>query len=360
MKKRTPAAFLLLYAHRFISLRIRTSLSLSILTLCLALTACTPATNSPQAMPPGIEPTEAAPRNAAKAETGTGSPLSLAGPPAPSTVQQVAPPSAPPTPAPAPAPTPAVVPPEESKIQKKPKSKSKQPVAKTSKETSGQSQRLTLSQLVRKYPELLLLRGSAASGQVALTFDDAPDTTFTPQVLDVLKKYQVRATFFLVGAQAEKHPEMVKRIVREGHVIGNHSYSHKLFTKLSDDLFQSQVLQTQQTLKRLIGYSPRLLRPPYGEISESQLLWASEHGYRIVNWNVDSLDWKQLGQEKVISNIITNVKPGSIILQHSGGGPGQDLNGTVQALPTVIQTLKSRNLKMVTLPELLQVSKQLD
>ncbi|MFB0847180.1 polysaccharide deacetylase family protein [Paenibacillus oleatilyticus] len=357
MKKRTPAAFLLLSAHRFISLRVRTSLFLSNLALCLALTACTPAANSPQAMPPEIGPVKAAPQSTAKAtETGTGSPLSLAGPPAPSTVQQVPPPPAPP----APTPTPAVVPSAEAKTQKKPKSKSKEPVAKPSKETSGQSQRLSLSQLVRKYPELLLLRGSAASGQVALTFDDAPDTTFTPQVLDVLKKYQVRATFFLVGAQAEKHPEMVKRILREGHVIGNHSYSHKLFTKLSDDLFQSQVLQTQQTLKRLIGYSPRLLRPPYGEISESQLLWASEHGYRIVNWNVDSLDWKQLGQEKVTSNILTNVKPGSIILQHSGGGPGQDLNGTVKALPTVIQTLKSRNLKMVTLPELLKVSKQLD
>ncbi|WP_281944181.1 polysaccharide deacetylase family protein [Paenibacillus tyrfis] len=355
MKKRTPAAFLLLSAHRFISLRIRTRLFLLSLALCLALTACTPAANSPQAMPPGIGPAEDAPRNTAKAaETGTGSALS----PAPSTVQQVPPPSA--LPAPAPTPAPAVVPPAEAKMQKKLKSKSKQPVAKPSKETSGQSQRLSLSQLVRKYPELLLLRGSVASGQVALTFDDAPDTTFTPQVLDVLKKYEVRATFFLVGAQAEKHPEMVKRIVREGHVIGNHSYSHKLFTKLSDDLFQSQVLQTQQTLKRLIGYSPRLLRPPYGEISESQLLWASEHGYRIVNWNVDSLDWKQLGQEKVVSNILTNVKPGSIILQHSGGGPGQDLNGTVKALPTVIQTLKSRNLKIVTLPELLQVSRQLD
>ncbi|SCW67006.1 Peptidoglycan/xylan/chitin deacetylase, PgdA/CDA1 family [Paenibacillus tianmuensis] len=353
MKKRTPAAFLLLSIYRF------KRLSLSGLIFCLALTACTPAANSPQAMPPGNGPAEAAPQNTAKAaETGTGSPLSLAGPPAPPTVKQVPSPSVPPAPAPAPAPTPAEVPPAEAKTQKQPKSKP-QP-AKASKETSGQNQRLSLSQLVRKYPELLLLRGSAASGQVALTFDDAPDTTFTPQVLDVLKKYQVRATFFLVGAQAEKHPEMVKRIVREGHVIGNHSYSHKLFTKLSDDLFQSQVLQTQQALKRLIGYSPHLLRPPYGEISESQLLWASEHGYRIVNWNVDSLDWKQLGQEKVISNILTNVKPGSIILQHSGGGPGQDLNGTVQALPTVIQTLKSRNLKMVTLPELLQVSKQLD
>ncbi len=358
MKKRTPAAFLLLSTHRLISLRTRTRLSLSGFILCLALTACTPAANTPQSMPPETGSAETALENASKTtETRTdSSPLALTGPQAPLTAQQVPPSSTPPVPAPAPAP--AAVPPAEPKTQIK--LKSKPPTAKASKETAGQSQRLSLSQLARKYPELLLLRGSAASGQVALTFDDAPDTTFTPQVLDVLKKHQVRATFFLVGAQAEKHPEMVKRIVREGHVIGNHSYSHKLFTKLSDDLFQSQVLQTQQALKRLIGYAPRLLRPPYGEITESQLLWASERGYRIVNWNVDSLDWKQLGQEKVTSNILTNVKPGSIILQHSGGGPGQDLNGTVKALPTVIQTLKARNLKMVTLPELLRVSKRLD
>ncbi|UUZ90378.1 polysaccharide deacetylase family protein [Paenibacillus sp. P25] len=216
-----------------------------------------------------------------------------------------------------------------------------------------------MAQLVKKYPSLLLLRGTASGKKVALTFDDAPDRTYTPQVLDILKKYGIHATFFLLGNQAEKYPDVARRIVREGHVIGNHSFNHKLYTTLSDDLFRSQVLQTQHTLKKLAGYTPRSLRPPYGEISESQLLWAKDNGYVVVNWNVDSKDWKRLNASQVSANILDHVSAGSIILQHSGGGPGQNLNGTVQALPGVIETLKAKNYDMVTLPELLKVSKQM-
>lgn len=237
--------------------------------------------------------------------------------------------------------------------------KKKQPPApvKTVKTITNRNKTLTLAQLVQKYPELLVLNGHGSSKHVALTFDDAPDKQFTPQVLDILKEYNVHATFFLIGAQAEKYPDIVKRIVKEGHVIGNHSYNHKLFTKLSDETFKDQVLLTQQSLKSLIGYTPRLLRPPFGEISESQLLWATGQGYRIVNWNVDSLDWKQLQRDQVIKNIVDHTKAGAIILQHSGGGPGQNLSGSVEALPTVIKTLQSRGYKLVTLPEMLQVSK---
>ncbi|WP_072336234.1 MULTISPECIES: polysaccharide deacetylase family protein [unclassified Paenibacillus] len=218
---------------------------------------------------------------------------------------------------------------------------------------------MTLSQLVRKYPDLLLLHGRTSSKQIALTFDDAPDTTYTPQVLDILKKYKVRATFFLIGSQAQKHPAIVKRIVQEGHVIGNHSYSHPLFTKLSQTGFQDQIEQTGHILKPLIGYMPKLIRPPYGEIKESQLLWASEKGYLIVNWNVDSLDWKQLGEAQVTSNILNHVTAGSIVLQHSGGGASQNLKGTVQALPRVIEALQAKGYRIVTLPELLRVTKSI-
>lgn len=224
---------------------------------------------------------------------------------------------------------------------------------------NAKSGSLTLSQLVRKYPDLLLLHGRTSSKQIALTFDDAPDTTYTPQVLDILKKYKVRATFFLIGSQAQKHPAIVKRIVQEGHVIGNHSYSHPLFTKLSQTGFQDQIEQTGHILKPLIGYMPKLIRPPYGEIKESQLLWASEKGYLIVNWNVDSLDWKQLGEAQVTSNILNHVTAGSIVLQHSGGGASQNLKGTVQALPRVIEALQAKGYRIVTLPELLRVTKSI-
>ncbi|CAG7650654.1 hypothetical protein PAESOLCIP111_06129 [Paenibacillus solanacearum] len=271
--------------------------------------------------------------------------------PVPEAAQPSVPQPAPQPPAPVPAPQP--------KQPEKPKPKPKERASSPPAASTSQNHRLTLSQLVKKYPDRLRLKGPSRSNTVALTFDDAPDNTFTPQVLDILKKYNVRATFFLLGVQATKHPDVVKRIVSEGHVIGNHSYNHKLFTKLSDDVFRDQVLDTQKVLKNLIGYTPKLLRPPYGEISESQLLWASDSGFTVVNWNVDSLDWKQLDASRVTSNILNHTRSGSIILQHSGGGPGQNLGGTVSALPTVIKTLKSRGYKLVTLPELLQVSKQM-
>ncbi|WP_081823998.1 polysaccharide deacetylase family protein [Paenibacillus sp. UNC451MF] len=231
--------------------------------------------------------------------------------------------------------------------------------ASTASKKSTAAKRLTLSQLVKKYPDLLLLKGSTSSKQIALTFDDAPDTQYTLQVLDILKKYNVKATFFVVGRLAEAHPSVVKRMHREGHVIGNHTYNHALLTKLSDEQFQSQIAKTQKVINGTIGYTPRLIRPPYGEITESQLLWASKHHYTIVNWNVDSRDWKQLSQAEVTANILNHAGAGSIILQHSGGGPNQNLTGTVAALPTIIESLQSKGYRLVTLPELLKVSKQL-
>ncbi|MCS7461790.1 polysaccharide deacetylase family protein [Paenibacillus doosanensis] len=174
-----------------------------------------------------------------------------------------------------------------------------------------------------------------------------------------MEKYDVRATFFVVGRLAEKHPAVIKRMHKEGHVVGNHTYNHALLTKLSVEQFQSQIAKTQIIVKNAIGYTPRLIRPPYGEILESQLLWASKNNYVIVNWNVDSKDWKQLSQEQVTDNILSHAASGSIVLQHSGGGPRQNLSGTVAALPTIIESLQSRGYKLVTLPELLNVSKQL-
>jgi len=239
------------------------------------------------------------------------------------------------------------------------KKSSKQLAKAAASRQSGNKSQLTLSQLVKKYPDLLLLKGTANAKKIALTFDDAPDTVYTPQVLDILKKYNVKATFFIVGRLAETHPEIVKRMVKEGHIIGNHSYNHSLLTKLTDEQYRMQITKTQKILNNTIGYMPKLVRPPYGEISESQLLWASEHNLLVVNWNVDSLDWKQLNQQQVTANVLNNARAGAIVLQHTGGGPNQDLSGTVNALPTIIESLQAKGYRLVTLPELLGVSKQL-
>ncbi|GAA3403157.1 polysaccharide deacetylase family protein [Paenibacillus hodogayensis] len=250
----------------------------------------------------------------------------------------------------------AAPPPAEAPAVKQ-KPQPKTPSVSVQKSQSGSSGKLTLPQLRAKYPDIFKVSGASQERGVALTFDDGPDERFTPQVLDVLKEHGVKATFFLLGKKAEAHPNIVKRIVREGHTIGNHSYGHPLFTKITVDRFAGEIEQSEEVLNRLAGYRPKLLRPPYGEINEEQLRWANSRGYVIVNWNVDSLDWKNLGEQQVTGNILGHTKAGSIVLQHSAGGSSQDLSGTVKALPGIITKLKSQGYHLVTVPELLHLSK---
>ena len=215
---------------------------------------------------------------------------------------------------------------------------------------------LSLGQLRRKYSDHFYTNGTPKK-EVALTFDDAPDPRYTPQVLDILKKYNVRATFFVVGTHATYYPELMKRIINEGHIIGNHSYDHPQFSKISIQQFESQVNKTNEIIKKTIGYTPRFIRPPYGSVTEDQLRWGAQKAYTFVNWDVDSLDWKGLSKEKVSCNILDAVKPGSIILQHAGGGKKSTLNGSVQALPTIITTLRNKGYVLVTLDRLLGLPK---
>ncbi|WP_342435694.1 polysaccharide deacetylase family protein [Paenibacillus sp. FSL L8-0436] len=218
------------------------------------------------------------------------------------------------------------------------------------------SKTLSLSQLMRKYPETIKTQGPR-NRMIALTFDDVPDPRFTPQLLDVLRKYHVKATFFVVGSRAEKHPALVKRMIREGHVVGNHSYNHPEFGKLSVNEFRTQIVRTENIIAALAGYKPRLIRPPYGDVNEQQLKWAKSHGYKLINWNVDSLDWRGLSKSQVRNNILSHAGKGAIVLQHGGGGQGSNLRGTIQALPEVINVLRKRGYTFVTVPQMLQVDK---
>jgi peptidoglycan-N-acetylglucosamine deacetylase len=214
---------------------------------------------------------------------------------------------------------------------------------------------LTTSQLLKKYPETIKARGPRIKS-VALTFDDVPDPRYTPQLLDVLRMYHIKATFFVVGSRAQKYPILVTRMVKEGHTIGNHSYNHPQFSKLRMSAYKSQIMHTEQILQKLAGYKPKLIRPPYGDITEPQLKWAKANGYKLVNWNVDSLDWKSLSKAQVKANILSQAGKGAIILQHGGGGRESKLGGSIEALPEVITFLRQHGYTFVTVPELLHVS----
>ena len=118
---------------------------------------------------------------------------------------------------------------------------------------------------------------------------------------------------------------------------------------------KAQVVKTDRIIHSISGYTPRFIRPPYGNISENQIKWLSSQHKKIVNWNVDSLDWKGLHAEQVTTNVLAQVHPGSIILQHAAGGTGEDLTGTVQGLPEIIIKLRNDGVKLVTIPEMLHL-----
>ncbi|PZD95750.1 polysaccharide deacetylase family protein [Paenibacillus sambharensis] len=214
---------------------------------------------------------------------------------------------------------------------------------------------MSLADLSRKYPSTFVLSGSKGQREVAMTFDDAPDAVFTPLVLDALKKAGVKATFFCVGNRIEAHPDVMRRIVAEGHVVGNHSYSHPNLPKLSDARFREEIQKTDKLIKAYTGYAPSFIRPPYGNITEEQIKWLASQHRRVVNWNVDSLDWKNLNREQVAVNVLAHIGPGAIILQHSGGGVGQDLTGTVQAVPEIVAKLRQDGVRFVTIPGMLGI-----
>ncbi len=212
-------------------------------------------------------------------------------------------------------------------------------------------------ELAKAYGGHYALRGQTASRRVALSFDDAPDIRYTERILSILKENQVKATFFIIGVSAEQYPTVVKKIQQEGHVIGNHTARHKYLPKMTVSDFEADVEANEQRLEALIGYKPKLFRPPYGEISEPQLQWAAQHNYMVVNWDVDTNDWSGADEQSIIKNVLQNVRPGSIVLQHAGIGPKGKLEGTVRALPGIIRQLKAKGYEFVTIPDLLQIPK---
>lgn len=222
------------------------------------------------------------------------------------------------------------------------------------KKKSKQPPDMSWTKLQQQFPGAFVTNGSRHKQQVALTFDDAPDPRFTPAILDILAKYNVQATFFVVGTRAAKHPAIVKRMQDEGHVIGNHSYDHAILSTLSPTHYHKQIWQTDSIIKEIVGYSPRFVRPPYGALLPQQVKWGVSEGFTIVNWDVDSEDWRNNpSSDLVMHNIKKTLQPGSIILQHAGGGDGQSLAGTIEALPILIALLHGKGFELVTLPDLL-------
>ncbi|ADL12783.1 polysaccharide deacetylase family protein [Acetohalobium arabaticum] len=199
-------------------------------------------------------------------------------------------------------------------------------------------------------------RTKADSMQIALTFDDGPDKIYTPQILKILKKYDIKATFFLLGKEVQKYPQITKQIIEEGHLIGNHSWSHPDLTKLDKEELKKEVLTTEEKIKEVTGRAPALIRPPYGAVSDEIVDQLKEMNYKIIHWSVDSLDWNSDTKEEILDRVLPRLKPGVIILFHSSIGKSRNLTPTVQALPAIIEELQKRNIELVTVDKLLSLA----
>jgi polysaccharide deacetylase family sporulation protein PdaB len=189
--------------------------------------------------------------------------------------------------------------------------------------------------------------GNNQNKNIALTFDDGPNSKYTPQVLKILEQEQVRATFFLIGQHAEQEPELVKQIYRAGHEIGNHTYSHVMLTKVPSLKIKLEVEKTRDIVQELTGANTVLFRPPWGVFDGRSLAELASRKFDAVLWSVDSRDWSRPGIDTIKKNIFNSVRNGSIILCHD------DHDQIVTALPEIIRELKSRGFQFITVPEMI-------
>lgn len=185
--------------------------------------------------------------------------------------------------------------------------------------------------------------------QVAITFDCAWGADDIGQILTTLKEEDVKATFFMVGDWMRKYPEAVKQIVAEGHDIASHSDKHPHVTQLSKEDIKKDIRFAHNTIKELTGLDANLYRAPYGEYNDAVVEAATECGYYIIQWDVDSLDWKNYGKQEMIDCVLKhkNLSPGSIILLHNA------TKYTKDALPHIIKGLKLKGYEMVPVSELI-------
>jgi len=202
-------------------------------------------------------------------------------------------------------------------------------------------------------PGKLYWAGSVQDKMVALTFDDGPETKWTPQILNILKEKNVKATFFVVGKQVQKYPEILRRISDEGHIVANHTYEHDKLTKLDAKQVDQEIEKCSLLIHETIGKTPRFIRPPYGFHNETVDNVVYSSGKIIVLWSIDTEDWTGLDAAEVKAKVLPKIQNGFIVLQHDGDNP--KLGGSVKALPDIIDEIKAQGYTFVTVSELLEI-----
>ncbi len=182
---------------------------------------------------------------------------------------------------------------------------------------------------------------------IALTFDAAWGNEDTQQLIDTLKKYNAKATFFLVGSWVDKYPESVKALSKAGHSIQNHSDTHPNMPQLSQEGMQQEITICNEKIRKITKKTPILIRPPFGDYSNSLIECVNNLGMYTIQWDVDSLDWKDLSADEIYNRVVNNAKNGSIVLFHNAA-----LN-TPEALDRILETLTKEGYDFVTVEKLI-------
>jgi peptidoglycan-N-acetylglucosamine deacetylase len=187
---------------------------------------------------------------------------------------------------------------------------------------------------------------------IAMTYDDGPLPGQTDRLLDMLKERGIKATFFVIGQNVEKYPQLIQRMVAEGHEVANHSWNHPQLTKLSAAGVESQITQTDAAIIAAGAPKPTIMRPPYGATNAAITRRMNEQfGQKVIMWSVDPLDWKYRNSSRVTEEILKNTKAGSIVLAH-------DIHpSTVNAMPGTLDALAAKGLKFVTVSELIAMDR---
>ncbi|WP_313467582.1 LysM peptidoglycan-binding domain-containing protein [Carnobacterium sp.] len=199
-----------------------------------------------------------------------------------------------------------------------------------------------------------ITKGNTSTKMVALTFDDGSDGKNVAKILQILTTNKIKATFFITGKAAENHPQKIKDIVAQGHEIGNHSYSHPDFSKLSAAQIKTELDKTEAAVKKAAGKSTKpYFRAPFGSVNNATLQAVGNQGYtKTIGWTIDTVDWKGISSSQITSKVINNATPGMIVLMHAGEGA----TGTPGALQNMITQLKAKGYTFVTISQLLSTA----
>jgi peptidoglycan/xylan/chitin deacetylase (PgdA/CDA1 family) len=178
---------------------------------------------------------------------------------------------------------------------------------------------------------------------VAVTFDDGPDPNTTPRIMDILEQHGVRGTFFVIGRQAAKYPDLVRSIVARGHIVAGHTWGHRNLTRLSEAGWRNEIDRTNKFLEELTGKRVHCVRPPGGRVDGEVVAKLRQEGLGMVKWTIDTRDWTEPGVGTIVGRATAGLRPGAVILLHDGGG---NRDQTVQALEPILHTILGSGLEV--------------